>query len=413
MSLKLQTEKPLFSDLVNNYKLFHKTYSKSELALLTDWNDNSDYSHVESVDDFLSRAENFTMAEYERSYLVRCPISYIFSSDKSLGGMDRPLWVAKTGDKKCRDNLNKPTSNGGVKGYSIRDALILSGMIRLKSDNQAQIVKYIGNNRVWMKLLANRGKDTEVLIMLQFHKPNLSQEEMLQVEADAHSTDSGDRSGQNETQKYVSNYHAKDENAVFCYNFLKEHELDYENTMKEIDNSLDTSEWLSLTSLQGLLKGQGNGYFKKFGERNVVQAIKTLKEIAKNVTHEEAINSTPIECFSHMYRCFTCYGKSRNSKDTIFTKDELHTFFLEFFKQENQGNGWNKTSLVLNDLSASGGVKDIVFISSEVFFPKIKEYWKYINDAKIAFGLESIAVQNFIAGSKDRFLLKEIRSRAS
>ena len=77
MSLKLQTEKPLFSDLVNNYKLFHKTYSKSELALLTDWNDNSDYSHVESVDDFLSRAENFTMAEYERSYLVRCPISYI------------------------------------------------------------------------------------------------------------------------------------------------------------------------------------------------------------------------------------------------------------------------------------------------------------------------------------------------
>ena len=408
----LQIEKPLFSDLLNNYKLFHKTYNKSQLALLTDWNDDSDYSHIESVDDFMSRAEKFTVAEYERSYLVRCPISYIFSSDKSLGGMDRPLWVSKTGDKKCKDNLNKPTYNG-VKGYSIRDANILSGMIRLKSDNQAQIVKYIGNNRVWMKLLANRGEDSEVLIMLKFHKPNLSQEEMLQVEADAHSTDSGDRSGQNETQKHVSNYHAKDENAVFCHNFLREHELDYQNTMKEIDNSLDTSEWLSLTSLQGLSQGQGNGYFKKFGERNVIQAIKTLKEIAKTVTNEKALNSTPIECFSHMYRCFTCYGKLKASTTNMFTKDELHTFFVEFFQQRNQGETWNQTSLVLNDLSASGGVKDIVFISSEVFFPKIKEYWKYINNAKIAFGLESEAVKNFIAGSKDRFLLKEIRSRAS
>ena len=90
----------------------------------------------------------------ERSYTVRIPISYIFSSEESLGGFDRPLWTSTKGDKQCRENLNTPNGDGTPKGYRPEDAQVLAAYLRPCGNNKYQAVKFLGNNRTWMKLLS-------------------------------------------------------------------------------------------------------------------------------------------------------------------------------------------------------------------------------------------------------------------
>jgi hypothetical protein len=410
MHINLETTTPLYFDLVNNLKLFHQTFdTEAKLLSLTDWKDNSDYSHHEHIDDFLKR--DFTEDDMARDWIVRVPVSYIFSSEKSKGGFDRPVWANTKGVDKCRENLSILNGDGGPKGYTSADASILSGILRPKNVNGTlyhQLVKYIGNNRIVMKNLANKGKDTEVLMEVGFHKTGLEQEKYITIEAERHTTDAGDRSGQNETQKFASSYRAGRKHAVDCFHFLKNNKLDYDGIM--IQEKVDGAEnFLTLTSLSGIKEGVGNGFFKKFGEENVVAAIGTIHKI-KKTTEETAIGMSPVESLSLMFKCFTNYGKEENSKTMLFTKPELQDFFDKYFKKMNEDDDFsgNKGGFFLKNLSASGSLKDMVFISAQNFWPALPNYWMKIRKAKIGFSDGCFALDQFISSSKDPNLKRDI-----
>ena len=168
-----------------------------------------------------------------------------------------------------------------------------------------QLVKYIGNNRIVKKLIANNGEITNVLMSVTFHEQGLEQSDYIQIEAERHTTDAGDRSGQNESQKFASSYRSGRKHAVDTFNFLKNEKLNYDGIM-QIEGVEGAEDFLNLTSLSGLKEGMGNGFFKRFGEGNVRAAIGTVRKIAK-ITGEKSVGMSPIECLSIMFQCFTEY----------------------------------------------------------------------------------------------------------
>lgn len=400
-----------FGDLVNNYVLFHEKYSNVDFLnpqLFPSWNDDSDYSNVQHIDDFL---QTVTEEDFTLSHTLAVPISYIFSSEESKGGCDRPYWVRDKGDKQCRSNLNRENQDGIPKGYKMSDAQTLSAILRPHPTILGTyiLVKFIGNNRVWMKLLANKGKDSIIKMEVSFHKEVLDTKEYIAVEAESHSTDAGDRSGQNEPQKFISGYRAGRKNEVYLYNFLKRHEINFGTIMQQEGES-GSEKWLKISSIQGLKDGEGNGFFCKFGEQNVAWSISTIKKIAK-ITKEKSFGNTPVQSFAMMFRCYTDYGIYQNG-NPLFTKKEFQEFLVEFFRQKNKkSNSWMDESqnLLLDDINQTGGVKNVAYINTTIFWPAIVSYYKYINDNKNGFSVDSECNKQLLKFCKDRFLVKEAK----
>lgn len=428
---RLNTTSPIHDDLVNNFELFHKEHSAIQLQKLTDWKDNSNYSNYVHIDSFfadlnarIEKGENVG-AVLERQHTLVVPISYIFSSDGTNGGYDRPVYANTKGVAQSKDNLNGKTLEGEPKGYVSEDAMVLSAWLRKDQKlNDFQVVKNMGNNRIVMKLLANKGVDTNVLVYIRFHSLDNTKEECIQIEAAGHSTDAGERSGQNESQKFCSALRGKKDHAIECYNFLCGNEISYSDMMP------DNEDWLELTSLQGLKHGISNGYFKKYGEtttgistKNVECALGTIKEVVK-ITKETSIGSSPVESLTQMYHCFTDYGKGKDSTP-LFTEIQLHDFFIAFFKTKNpEGNeslfGDNPT-FKLKDLSQTGAIKSITYINAMIFWPLITKYWKTTiaprtlknHNGKQSFGRDSAAVQKFLSYCNDAMIKNHIVRQVS
>ena len=397
------SENALYGDLVNNFELFHNNITTKELAELPNWKDTSDYSHFPHIDDFL---EDVSEDDMEKSHIVRCPIKYIFSSEESLGGFDRPIWANTKGDPKCRSNLNILNGNGKAKGYVEADAGILAGYLR-PYNGEWNLVKYIGNNRVRMKLLANRGENTEVLIEIRFHTNGLSLSEYIQLESERHTTDAGDRSGQNEVQKFTSAFRSKRSDAVECFDFLINNKLDFNGIMKL--EGIDTTDFLEITSLGGIKDGRSNGYFRRFGEINVQSAVGTIHRLA-HITNEKNFGSSQLIAFSMMFKCFTEYGKKHNSTTMMFTREELQNFFVEFYTEMNSSQAaWKKKkTLLLSDLNASGTLKDMAYMNVMTFWPAIVEYWMHIREAEIGFRQDCYAITQLLKFSNNEYLRKEM-----
>ena len=167
--------KKQFPDLVKNFDIFHDKFTEVDFLnqdmFSPAWEDHSSngyYNHHIHIDDLLSK--DLIDEDLEKNYVVRVPISYLFSSESSQGGCDRPLWTSQQGEDQCRKNLNQLNGNGLPKGYRPEDAEILSAYLRPCGNGKYIVVKYIGNNRLWMKLLVNKGEDSEVLVSIRFHK---------------------------------------------------------------------------------------------------------------------------------------------------------------------------------------------------------------------------------------------------
>jgi hypothetical protein len=434
MIYKLNTTSPIHDDLVNNFQLFHKEHSSIQLDKLPNWKDNSNYSNYMHIDSFfadlnarIKNKEN-VVDVLERQHILAIPINYIFSSDGTNGkGYDRPIYASTKGVEQCYHNMNVPGEDGKPKGYVAEDAMVLSAWLRWDSkSNEWQVVKNMGNNRIVMKLLANRGVDTEVLVYIRFHSPDSTQDKCIQIEAESHSTDAGDRSGQNESQKFCSALRGERPLTIECYNFLYDNEISYGDMMPGKEG------WLKITSLQGLKDGTSNGYFKKYGKtrkgtstKNVEWALRTIKDIAK-ITKEKYIGSSPLESFTQMYHCFTDYGKAEGS-DPLFSEEELHDFFIEFFRVKNPEKKENSTSncfgdktptFKLKELNQSGAMKSITYINAMTFWPLITEYWKCTvaplrpsHNGKQSFGIGSLAVQKFLNCCKDPLIKHHIQSQ--
>ena len=411
MKINLETQSPLYSDLVNNKQLFDDSFTEEELHKF-DYKDNTNYSHYEHIDDFLQR--DFSDNDLDKSYVIRVPIDYIWSSEKTRGGFDRAKWANENKDQNI-SNLNTPNGDGNPKGYNESDAGILAGIFRpgacIGGSYDWQLVKYIGNNRIVKKLIANNGNITDVLMSVTFHKMGLDKQEYIKIESERHTTDAGDRSGQNESQKFASSYRAGRKHAVECFNFLKNEKLNYDGIM-QLEGVEGAADFLNLSSISGLKDGIGNGFFKKFGESNVRAAIGTIRKISK-ITGENIIGVSPIECLAVIFQCFTENGKSSNSNQMMFTKEELQKFFVKYFERMNNeddmfsGNG-NKSQFLLKHLNANGSIKCMIYIGATKFWPALPNYWMNLRETKHSFSDECWAVKEYIKKSKDIMLKKDI-----
>jgi len=419
LETNLEKVQASYSDLVHNYSLFHEKYSSIDFLdskLFPDWPDDSNYSNVQHIDDFL---KNATEEDLGLSHTVAVPISYIFSSEKELGGCDRPYWQSNQGEAESRKHLNKKTLDGNLKGYSSSNAEILSGYLRpLNSGDHPLLgpmvlVKYIGNGRVWKKLLANKGEDSLVKMEIRFHDEGLSQKDYITLEADGHATDAGDRSSQNEEHKFASQFRSGDPDAVHTFNFLRKCQINYGTFMQQ-EGEIGSEEWMTITSIQGIKAGQGNGFFKKYDEPNVVWALDTIKKVAE-ITGEKVFGNTPMEAFAMMFYCYTEFGLSKGSKG-LFTKSELQQFFIDFFEAKNRkSDSWIDTcqGLKLADISQSGSVKNVAYINSQLWWDDIQVYYRHINQSKNTFSIDSECNRQFLKFCSERFLVKDIKSKLS
>tara|TARA_B100000287_G_scaffold403692_1_gene425729 strand:- start:414 stop:1697 length:1284 start_codon:yes stop_codon:yes gene_type:complete len=413
MKHELVSDEKLYDDLVNNFKQFHIHNSESDLLdFHGKWDDDSDYSDYRTIEDLL---ENLTEEDLDKSHIVSVDIKDINSSEESLGGCDRPMWSIQSNSA-----INQQHKSLNRHGCYRQDAAgVLSGMLRphpilVNEDGRTckwQLSKYIGNNRVAMKLFVHAGVSTRVLMMIRFHQPGLSAKKYIAIESELHATDAGDRSGQNEQQKFTSGYRANREPETYCFDFLKRHQIEYGTIMQQ-EGVEGADQWLILKSLQGIKDGKGNGHFKKYGENHVSYALKTIKEVAKQ-TKETVVGATPVEAFSLMFSIYTTNGKRHGENITpIFTPEQLHEYFVALFKSRNNDDAFGlEDRLLLSDLSWSGGVKDVAYICARTFWPTIKGYWKKsvcTSDTPYSFSNDAYANKKLVDWSKDKHLKKEI-----
>lgn len=429
-TITLERSAALFPDLINNYELFHEAVTPEQILKFKEFPDNSTtdedgnnfnyYSNYPHIDDFL---KSVSEDDKNKTHTLRVPIDYIFSSDKDKSGFDRPQATYKNNLKDPIHHLSVMNGNGKRKGYKHEDAGTISGALRpyyIKGKLFYQIVKEKGNNRLAMKLVAHRGKPTEILMTLRFHKLGKQPSEMIKDESERHTTDAQDTTNQNEAQKFISAYLAGREHDVHTFNFLKNHQLDYVDVMK-LHGVSNAKKFLTLTSISGINKGKGNLFFKEFGEQKVVCAIQTVKEIAL-LTNEKIIGMSSIEALSKMFSIFTECGKGEFSKTALFTEAELQTFFVNWFKRElalrkasidgNFGDmfsGPKKTKPIsLSMLSATRGVKDLTYICVQMFWPDLPNYWnRVVNKKATTFTPNCWAVTKFLEKT-DVHLRKEI-----
>lgn len=402
-------------DLINNFDNFHEEYTPELLAKLDSWPNDSDYEYLPTIEELL---ETITPEQMSQTHTVRMKASQILSSEESLGGYDRPRWMASTGDKQCKDNLSIINGTGDMKGFRQKDALSIQVILRPENGSFKIVVpvKWMGNGRVHMFLLTTRGIDGWVKTDVTFHKPNLTYKEMLAVEADLHSTDAGLRSGQNEKQKFISNFKAGKKFELYTFNYLKEVKLEYGKDKINDKGVLETygiegaGKYLTITSLKGIKEGHGNGFFKKYGEDNTTRSIECVKKLAK-ITKEVSVNSTPVECLALMFHIFTKYGKEEGHSG-FYTAPELQDYFIRFVTARTTGDNMlgDSADFKLADMASTASMKNIVFICVQTFWPTIRSYHANLRRNSNKFGVDSYAVKQLLSFTNDKFLMDYIRT---
>ena len=406
-----------FPDLVNNLEIFRENFSDEDILELTDWNDDTEYSNLESIDELIERLDGDYDPTY--TYTVRVPIDYIYSSAKERGGYDRTIDVntKQSYVNTCKGHLNEKV-NGETKGFRQDDALTMHGMIRqtvitdFDTGAAGEVKKLLvvtkdqGNNRVLMKLLANKGKVTDVRMDVRFHSAQES--DYISVESEIHTTDAGNRNGQNEEQKFHSGYRSGRKEFVECYNFLYKYNLNY-NGIMQIEGVENADERLSLSNIMGFNAGEGNGIFKKYGQLNVVHAIDTIQALVK-ITGENTIPITPIWCLALMYKTLTDCPMSDRDKSPVFTKDQLHEFFIRFWKNKNHDAGFGGSSYFgVNQLTQTGGIKNYAYIVARMFWEDGNLIRWYKSQRKRSKGFSAdCAPMKYLLEQTDEFMKKEV-----
>ena len=152
-------------------------------------------------------------------------------------------------------NINKKVYEKGVKVITIPDLRWLRRDIKSTSLLPNILSKQIAiEKKAFESWLIDNGKITEVLMSVRFHKMGLTQKEYIKIESERHTTDAGDRSGQNESQKFASSYRAGRKHAVECFNFLKNEKLNYDGIM-QLERVEGADDFLNLSSISGLKDG--------------------------------------------------------------------------------------------------------------------------------------------------------------
>lgn len=418
--MQLATNIPSYqTPLVNNFELFHEQFTKDSLARLPEWNDDANYSFFPDIRDILRDLSPEEVAG--KTFMARVPIEMIWSSAAEDGGLDRTRRVnCPSGLKKCKEHLNRQYG-GEKKGYREADAGVMVGFLRITEDGKVVILKTQGNNRVAMKLLANRGKSTEVLMYVVGHSIDASEEEMLRLEAENHFTDAQERRGQNENDKLRAGITAGDQCSTDAMNFLREAGMNYRNLWQEIgQDELDgvpVDDLVSLNALTGMTSGEGNGWFSIYGRSNILAAARILSKVCIEITGEKEVSSTSLAATALLYKSMTEYGFKTNEVP-LFTKEEINKFVYAFFKSENKKDDeedifsspkQSKTPKYGVCELKSAQAKNYAFIMVNVFWPKIRQFYAYKQNSVRSFGAGTRAGEYILSQCTDRFLSKDIR----
>jgi hypothetical protein len=419
--MQLATYVPTYNyPLVNNFELFHQLYDTNQLLSLPEWPDDTDYSNFPHIDDLLATLSVDDIKEGQM-HSVRVPVDRIYSSDQRDGGLDRARAVnSENGIKVCKDHLNEDF-RGQMKGYRQSDAGSMFGFLRFTSPNDIIVLKTQGNNRLMMKLLANRGQNSEVLMNVVFHNPNASEDDMLAAEGANHYTDAEDRRKQNENDKFCAGIVAGRQDSLDALNFLREAGLNYRDIWQNRGipevGGVSVDKLISIGSLTGLTSGDGNGWFRKYGRSNLLAAANILSRVCKEITKETEFSSTALGVTALLYKSMTEYGYTTNNVNPLFTRDQIDTFVFEFFRMKNKptdvdifASPTSKKIPIYGvaELKASQ-VKNFAFIMGSVFWPWIRMYYTNIKGNTNSFGSTSGAAEYILKECNDRFLNKEMR----
>lgn len=417
------------SDLVNNLDLFHEHYSQKTLNRLPDWADTSNYEHFQSLEELIESID-LDNIDYSLTYSIRVPIEYIWSSIERAKGFDRTIEVFTKPKylETAKKNLNKTDPYTGKKrGYCSKHANSLHGMIRISDEKHPKtgqdyklivLNKTQGNNRTLMKLLAHKGVPTDILMNVEFHDPSIDKKLLSAIEADIHSTDATDRSNQNEKQKFHSAFRSGRQEYVDCFNFLRDNDLDYDGLMKLEGHS--TEGRITLTNLNGLTSGRKLGIFSKYGEKNVLAAVNTVRRICLDITKEDNIPAVPIHCLALFYKIMTELPYSERYKDPLLTVNECHEFLILFFTYKNaplaeqifgKVEGQNEVKFSIKRLAQSSGMKDIPYLVATTFWSddELMTFYKTRKNRRLGFGAGCDGMQYLISKS-DSVFRKQIRS---
>lgn len=417
--MQLATNIPSYeTPIVNNYELFHENYTADSLARLPDWNDDADYSLYSDIRDVLRLSSPEDLAG--RSITVRVPIEMVYSSAADDAGFDRTVKVnTPDGLRECKKHLNREFG-GEKKGYSEDDAGVMVGYLRITEDGEAVILKTQGNNRIAMKLLANRGQSTYVLMYLKVHPVGASEQEMIRREAENHFTDAQERRGQNENDKLRAGIAAGDRCSTDAMNFLREAGMNYRNLWQQLGvdelDGVPVDDLVSLNALTGMTSGEGNGWFSTYGRSNILAAARILSKVCIEITGEREISSTSLASTALLVKSMTEYGFKTN-ETPLFTKEEIDRFVYAFFKTMNKNDEEDIFSSPKVSKTPKFGVcelkskqaKNYAFIMVNVFWPKIRQFYAYKQNSTRSFGAGTRAGEYILSQCTDRFLSKEVR----
>lgn len=379
-------------DLLSNLQYFRNTVDTETIVYLKSnhsWSDNSDYSNYRHVDEII---ENYNPeTDLHKSWVCRVPMNYIFTSDKSLpNGYDR---CSEVDHSKCVKNLDE----NDELGFDDFKSDTLNGHFRWYR-GKLILVKNKGNHRVYMKLLANYGESTEVLMKVRFHEQGLSNDEYIKLEAEPQFADSNDRNTQNERQKFFAGLRAGRQEYIDCFNFLESQELDFDGIMLLENKIKKQGQWKTITSLSGL-KGMGKGHFKRYGLDNVSRAITVCQEICDKTGETEIPNSS-MEGIANLFKHLT--DKIDNNTTPPFTKDQLHDFFITYFVSRNKPAEdiyADVDKLTLRMLAKQSGFKCVSAICIRQFWVALIRYYSakvQKNGTKHGMGPDSGNVKSLI-----------------
>lgn len=410
---------PTYEDLIHNLNYFHTNQITEEklLGYKGRWNDNSNLENLPTFNELLETLSLEELRSYPQ-HICRMPISYIWTSAMSLGGYDR---IESVDLSKCVEKLNtQPFGSTTPKGFNDVDAGTLAAKIRLTVNSDGEydvtVVKFIGNNRIVKKLLANGGEDGYVRMAVSFHSSGVYQlDDYLAIESEGHTTDAGDRLAQNEEQRFFSGLRANRIEYIQVYNWMRSMGVNYRNVMN-IDKVDGAEDFITLQSLQGLNRGTENGLFRKYGKDNVNNAIRIIKRIANEITGEKTILVTPLHCITQMYWAFTDIPGKRDNSSPLYTVEEMDQFMIEFFTMKNTSiNPFESEDSVrkqprfgLNELKQTASVKSHVYINAHTFWPYINDCFKRNKQTKTGIGPDGQAMQSLL-GLCDKWVVSEVK----
>ena len=194
---------PNVTNLISNLTLFNQTYDEKSLLKIEDFEDDSDYSNLSTLEEIL---ENFDPNTHTPNIRYHCKVSenYIWSSDRTKinsdgkFGYDRPRDQHFENKQALRISQLRgfnPLDTTKSKGFVSGDCGDLAGCIRVKinenGDYEFTLVKTQGNGRTILKKLANKNTKVELPFSIQFHSPDSTEDECEKIEAAQHHTDIG------------------------------------------------------------------------------------------------------------------------------------------------------------------------------------------------------------------------------